>query len=60
MTDEQGAGERQAFEAQMQAALAEGLDAEEMLAEVAELVRQAGREGLDQLRAAGLPTAGSA
>ena len=41
-------------------ALAEGLDAEEMLAEVAELVRQAGVEGLDELRAAGLPTAGNA
>jgi hypothetical protein len=41
-------------------ALAEGLDAEEMLAEVAELVRQAGRESLDEIRAAGLPTAGNA
>jgi hypothetical protein len=41
-------------------ALAEGLDAEEMLEEVAELVRQAGREGLDELRAAGLPPAGNA
>jgi hypothetical protein len=41
-------------------ALAEGLDAEEMLAEVAELVRQAGLEGLDELRAAVLRTAGSA
>ena len=41
-------------------ALAEGLDAEEMLGEVGELVRQAGREGLDELRAAGLPTAGNA
>lgn len=41
-------------------ALAEGLDPEEMLAEVGELVRQAGREGLDELRAAGLPPAGSA
>jgi hypothetical protein len=39
-------------------ALAEGLDAEEMLEEVAELVRQAGREGLDELRAAVLPPAG--
>jgi hypothetical protein len=41
-------------------ALAEGLDAEEMLAEVGELVRQAGLDGLDELRAAGLPPAGNA
>jgi hypothetical protein len=41
------------------AALAEGLDAEEMLAEVGELVRQAGLDGLDELRAAVLSPAGN-
>ena len=42
------------------AALAEGQDPEELLGDLAEVVRRAGREFRDELQAEALPTAGNA